>query len=186
MLLSEPLEESVSGGGDRGEAAADFLEPIVDRIAMPRRIADALRRICAMLPRLAQGKGGRVLKNEVAHYAIDVLEMALESDGKSTDGIAKMREEASAFAPPVTLGAGRRAGRFEGTSAHAARLAFLRLVSVAGSGRRVAAPAAAVAVPLARDPRVEAAALAFRRHGAVRADRTGPLLTAVVVGHAGA
>jgi poly(A) polymerase len=113
-LLAEPLEESVAGGGDRGEAAADFLEPIVERIAMPRRIADAVRRICAMTPRLAQGKGGRVLKNEVAHYAIDVLEMALESEGKSTDGIAKMREEASAFAPPVTLGAGRRAGRLRG------------------------------------------------------------------------
>jgi poly(A) polymerase len=113
-LLSEPLEESISGTQDRGEAAADFLEPIVDRIAMPRRIADAVRRIRTMLPRLAQGKGGRLLKNEVARYAIEVLEIELESKGQSTDGLAKMREEAIAFAPEISVGAGRRMGRFRG------------------------------------------------------------------------
>jgi poly(A) polymerase len=113
-LLSEPIEESISGSQDRGEAAADFLEPIVERIAMPRRIADAVRRIRMMLPRLAQGKGGRLLKNEVARYAIEVLEIELESKGQSTDGLAKMREEAIAFAPEVSVGAGRRMGRFRG------------------------------------------------------------------------
>jgi poly(A) polymerase len=113
-LLSEPLEESIAGGADRGEATADFLEPIVDRIAMPRRIADAIRRISAMTPRLAQGKGGRLLKNEVARYAIDVLEIALDAEGKNVEALVKMREEALAFAPEVSVGAARRMGRFRG------------------------------------------------------------------------
>lgn len=113
-LLAEPLEESIAGSADRSEATADFLEPIVDRIAMPRRIADAIRRISAMLPRLAQGRGGRLLKNEVASYAIDVLEIALESEGKSVDSLTKLREEAQTFAPEVSASAGRRMGRFRG------------------------------------------------------------------------
>jgi poly(A) polymerase len=113
-LLAEPLEESIAGSADRSEATADFLEPIVDRIAMPRRIADAIRRISAMIPRLAQGRGGRLLKNEVAGYAIDVLEIALESEGRSVEGLVKLREEAQTFAPEVSASAGRRMGRFRG------------------------------------------------------------------------
>ena len=83
-LLSEPLEESETGYQDRGEAAADFLEPIVDRIAMPRRVSDAIRRIRTMLPRLAQGKGGRLLKNEVARDALEVLEIDSRPRGRAS------------------------------------------------------------------------------------------------------
>jgi len=114
-LLSEPLEESLTGAQDRGEATSDFLEPMVERIAMPRRISDAIRRISSMLPRLAQGRGGRLLKNEVARHAIDVLEIALEADGKPADGLARMREEAATFAPEVRVPSGRRTGRFRGS-----------------------------------------------------------------------
>lgn len=120
-LLSEPLEECEAGEQDRGDATADFLEPIVERIAMPRRIADAIRRIRTMLPRLAQGKGGRLLKNEVARDALVVLEIELESKGQSLDGLAQMREEAAAFTPEVTVGSGRRAGRFRGGRPRAPR-----------------------------------------------------------------
>jgi poly(A) polymerase len=120
-LLSEPLEECVYGDQDRGDATADFLEPIVDRIAMPRRIADAIRRIRTMLPRLAQGKGGRLLKNEVARYALETLEIELAAKGETLDGLAKMREEALAFAPEVSVGSGRRMGRFRGGRARVPR-----------------------------------------------------------------
>ncbi len=120
-LLSEPLEESETGYQDRGEAAADFLEPIVDRIAMPRRVSDAIRRIRTMLPRLAQGKGGRLLKNEVARDALEVLEIDLASKGQSLDALEQMREEARAFAPTVVTGAGRRMGRFRGGRPRAPR-----------------------------------------------------------------
>jgi poly(A) polymerase len=120
-LLSEPLEEASAGAQDPGEATADFLEPIVDRVAMPRRISDAIRRIRMMLPRLAQGKGGRLLKNEVARDALDVLEIELECNGQSLAGLAQMRDEAAAFTPAVSVGAGRRMGRFRGGRARAPR-----------------------------------------------------------------
>ena len=120
-LLAEPLEECSSGMQDRGDAAADFLEPIVERIAMPRRIADAIRRIRTMLPRLALGKGGRLLKNEVARDALDVLEIELEAKGQTLDALPQMREEAATFAPEIATGAGRRMGRFRGGRARAPR-----------------------------------------------------------------
>ena len=113
-LLSEPLEEALWGSADRGDATTEFLDPIVDRIAMPRRIADAIRRISSMLPRLAQGKGGRLLKNDVARYALDLLEIDLESHGKTLESLGRMREEAATFAPEVPLGARRTGGRFRG------------------------------------------------------------------------
>jgi poly(A) polymerase len=114
ILLSEPLEEYASGEQDRGAATADFLEPIVERIAMPRRIADAIRRIATMLPRLAQGKGGRLLRNEVATDALAVLEVELQAKGEKVDGLAEMREEARAFVATTGAGTGRRVGRFRG------------------------------------------------------------------------
>jgi poly(A) polymerase len=113
-LLSEPLAEAVSGDRDRSDSTAEFLEPIVERIAMPRRIADAVRRIHMMVPRLALGKGGRLLKNEVACNALEVLAIELESKGQTLDGLAQMCEEAAAFAPSTAIGAGRRVGRLRG------------------------------------------------------------------------
>ncbi len=120
-LLSEPLEEAEAGMVDRGSAAADFLEPIVDRIAMPRRIADAIRRIRTMLPRLAQGKGGRLLKNEVATDALMALEIDLEARGRTLKSLEQMREEARSFVPAEVPGAARRMGRFRGGRPRAPR-----------------------------------------------------------------
>jgi poly(A) polymerase len=100
-LLAEPLEEATSGAQDRIEAAFEFLEPIIVRISMPRRIADAIRRITGMLPRLAQGKAGRLLKTELVGLAVDVLEIELETRGDSTEVIAKLRDEVAAAAPFV-------------------------------------------------------------------------------------
>jgi poly(A) polymerase len=113
-LLSEPIEEAALGAADRSEAVADFLDPVVERIAMPRRIADAIRRIRAILPRLAQGKGGRLLKSDVAREALMVLEIELAARGEQLPALARMREEAATFAPVVAPGAGRRLGRFRG------------------------------------------------------------------------
>ena len=166
-LLSEPLEEAVSRGRDRNDATAEFLDPIVERIAMPRRIADAVRRIHMMVPRLAQGKGGRLLKNEVACNALEVLGIELESKGQTLDGLAQMCEEALAFAPSTPLGPGRRVGRF-GATARGYRAAPDR-GSVAGRGSQVAGAAAAVAVAAARNPGVQAAPLRRRGVGAQRA-----------------
>jgi poly(A) polymerase len=112
-LLAEPLEEATTGAKDRVEAAYDFLEPIIARISMPRRIADAIRRISGMLPRLAQGKAGRLVKTELVGPAVDVLEMELETRGQSTEVIGKLRDEIAAAGPFVAPARpARRGGRW--------------------------------------------------------------------------
>lgn len=58
-LLLEPMVETCHNVRDRMRAAGEFLEPLIDRLNVPRRIADALRRIVALLPRLEAGRGGR-------------------------------------------------------------------------------------------------------------------------------
>ena len=58
-LLLEPMREACLGERDRIDAAHDFLEPIVDRLNVPRRIADPVRRVVAALPRLESGRAGR-------------------------------------------------------------------------------------------------------------------------------
>src|SRR5690349_6215743 len=51
-LFYEPLEEAIDGVRDVMGAVNDFLEPVIERIAMPRRIADGIRRIMVMVPRI--------------------------------------------------------------------------------------------------------------------------------------
>lgn len=60
LLLAEPLMEACSGSRDRMVAASRFLEPIIDRLNLPRRVADAMRRVAAVLPRLEAGRVGRL------------------------------------------------------------------------------------------------------------------------------
>jgi poly(A) polymerase len=73
VLLLEPLREACDGARDRVAAAYDFLEPIVERLAVPRRIADAMRRIVAVLPRLEAGRAGRFTKTALYPTAAEVL-----------------------------------------------------------------------------------------------------------------
>jgi poly(A) polymerase len=91
-LLQEPLGEACVGERDVIRAAYDFLEPIIARVAVPRRIADALRRIVAMLPRLSTGKAGRFARTELLGLALDVLEIDFMARGKSLHVIDAMRE----------------------------------------------------------------------------------------------
>jgi poly(A) polymerase len=73
VLLIEPMREACAGAEDRVEAAFEFLEPVIDRLNVPRRIADAVRRIGAMLPRLEAGRGGRFARTPLSALAHDVL-----------------------------------------------------------------------------------------------------------------
>lgn len=73
LLLLEPLREACDGERDRATAARDFLEPLVERLSMPRRIVDSLRRIVAMLPRLDSGKHGKLARTALFDLAQDVL-----------------------------------------------------------------------------------------------------------------
>jgi poly(A) polymerase len=77
-LLLEPMREACLGERDRAEAAYEFLEPIIDRLNVPRRIADPVRRVLAALPRLESGRGGRFGRS--AHYALGAELIALRAD----------------------------------------------------------------------------------------------------------
>ena len=72
LLLLEPLREVTRGEKDRVGAAWDFLEPIVDRLNVPRRIADAVRRIVAIYPKLEAGRAARFAKTPLFALADEV------------------------------------------------------------------------------------------------------------------
>ena len=72
-LLLEPMMEACGPARDRVEQAGEFLEPVVDRLNVPRRIADALRRIVSVLPKLEQGKAARFRRTPLSVLADQVL-----------------------------------------------------------------------------------------------------------------
>jgi poly(A) polymerase len=72
LLLLEPMREATAGEKDRVEAAHDFLEPVIDRLNVPRRIADAVRRIVAIFPRMEAGRAGRFSKTPLFALASEV------------------------------------------------------------------------------------------------------------------
>ncbi len=98
-LFYEPLEEAAYGVRDVMGAVNDFLEPIIERIAMPRRIADGVRRIMTMVPRILQGRIGRFARTDLFLPALDVAEIVLYSRGQSTAPIQALRREAVPQAP---------------------------------------------------------------------------------------
>lgn len=93
-LLYEPLEEAVHGVRDVIGAINEFLDPVIDRIAMPRRIADGIRRIMFMVPRILAGKTGRFARTELFLPALDVAEIVTRSRGDSTQRIEALRRDA--------------------------------------------------------------------------------------------
>ncbi len=74
-LLLEPMREATAGARDRVEAAYEFLDPVVDRLNVPRRIADGVRRIVAVFPRFEAGRIGRFSKTPLHGLATEVFEM---------------------------------------------------------------------------------------------------------------
>jgi poly(A) polymerase len=72
-LLFEPLLEACAGEADSASASTDFLEPIIERLNVPRRVADAVRRIVAQLPRLYAGRPGRFSRTPLYAPACEVL-----------------------------------------------------------------------------------------------------------------
>jgi poly(A) polymerase len=80
-LLLEPMREACAGARDRVSAAHEFLEPVVDRLNVPRRIADAMRRIVALLPRLEAGRPGRFARTPLYGVAHQVVELSRAARG---------------------------------------------------------------------------------------------------------
>ncbi len=91
LLLLEPLKEVAEGSRDRGTACMEVLEPIIERLAVPRRFADSVRRIVAVLPRLVTGKVGRFARTELFDVALDVAEAELFARGLATDAVTALR-----------------------------------------------------------------------------------------------
>jgi poly(A) polymerase len=77
LLLLEPMMEACEGQRDRITAGQEFLEPLIERLALPRRIADAIRRIVAILPRLASGRAPKFQRSTLYPCAKQVLEASL-------------------------------------------------------------------------------------------------------------
>ncbi len=102
LLLKEPLDEACAGARDRVRAATDFLDPVIERVAVPRRIADAVRRIVAILPRLTVGRTGRFGRTDLMSPALDVLEAELLASGRGTDAVQKLRAADAATPRPAS------------------------------------------------------------------------------------
>jgi poly(A) polymerase len=81
-LLFEPLLEACAGEADSASASTDFLEPIIERLNVPRRVADAVRRIVAQLPRLYAGRPGRFSRTPLYAPACEVLALLGEAHPK--------------------------------------------------------------------------------------------------------
>ena len=79
LLLLEPMKEASDGARDRAAAVADFLEPLIERLAISRRYADGMRRIVSVLPRLVSGKAGRFARTEMFQLAVEVAAAELRS-----------------------------------------------------------------------------------------------------------
>jgi poly(A) polymerase len=91
LLLKEPLDEACAGERDKARAAAEFLDPVIERVAVPRRIADGVRRIAAILPRLAAGRAGRFGRTDLMAPAIDAFEVELIASGRVPDAAQRLR-----------------------------------------------------------------------------------------------
>jgi poly(A) polymerase len=75
LLLLEPMKEACESDRDRISAAFAFLDPVIERLAVPRRIADAVRRIVAVLPRLTAGRAGRFARTTLYEPAAEIVEI---------------------------------------------------------------------------------------------------------------
>ena len=104
LLLLEPLKEATEGARDRSQAVSEFLDPLLERLAIPRRFADGMRRILSVLPRILSGKAGRFARTEIFELALEVAEADLYARGLSTDAIKALRSAPREAAPRETGG----------------------------------------------------------------------------------
>ncbi|MET0594909.1 MAG: polynucleotide adenylyltransferase PcnB [Polyangiaceae bacterium] len=81
LLLLEPMREACEGERDRVAAAYGFLDPVIARLAMSRRVADAVRRIVSILPRLGAGRAGRFARSALSDLAMQIYEIERSARG---------------------------------------------------------------------------------------------------------
>jgi poly(A) polymerase len=85
------MQEACEGARDRGAAVADFLEPLVDRLAISRRYVDNIRRIVAVMPRLVTGRPGRFARTDMFDAAVEVTYADLVARRKPTEVLERYR-----------------------------------------------------------------------------------------------
>lgn len=91
LLLLEPIREACEGARDRSTVVADFLEPLVERLALSRRYIDNIRRIVAIMPRIATGRPGRFARTDIFDAAVEVAFADLVANREPTDLLLKFR-----------------------------------------------------------------------------------------------
>lgn len=91
LLLLEAMKEACEGQRDRAGAVSEFLDLLIERLAITRRCADGMRRIVAALPRVHNGRPGRIARSETFRLVLDVAEADRLSQGLSVKPIAKLR-----------------------------------------------------------------------------------------------
>jgi poly(A) polymerase len=109
VLLAEPLREACDGARDRVEMAHEFLEGVVDRLNVPRRIAESIRRIIALMPRLESGRGGRFSRTPLYPVAMEVLDIYQAALGDAAQGAFEAPEGGNDR--PLSEGTGERRPR---------------------------------------------------------------------------
>jgi len=92
LLLLEAMKEACEGQRDRAGAVSDYLEHLIERLAITRRCADGMRRIVAALPRVQSGRPGRIMRSETFPLVLDVAEADRLATGESTRPITALRE----------------------------------------------------------------------------------------------
>jgi poly(A) polymerase len=75
------MKEACEGERDRVAAAYGFLDPVIARLAMSRRVADAVRRIVSILPRLGSGRAGRFTRSSLSDLALQIYEIERAARG---------------------------------------------------------------------------------------------------------
>src|SRR6185503_7664257 len=80
------LFRSCDGARDRVEMAHEFLEGVVDRLDVARRIAECIRRIVALMPRLESGRGGRFSRPPLYPIAMEELDSYRCALGDAAEG----------------------------------------------------------------------------------------------------
>jgi poly(A) polymerase len=98
-LLLDALSEALRGSKDSARDTQEFLDPFIRRLALPRRMADGIRRIVTVLPKVAQGKGARFAGTEVGDQALTVLEFEYVARGRDEAAIRQLRESMRGDAP---------------------------------------------------------------------------------------
>jgi poly(A) polymerase len=90
-LLEDGMNEACAGAADLALAVDDFIDPLMRRLAIPRRFADGLRRIHPMVCKLHANPRARIHRSEFAPLAVDAFELSLLAERRDIDAVHAIR-----------------------------------------------------------------------------------------------